>query len=243
MTFQDLGQNSMTFQAWNPNYQIAWLSRFSRTGTNPARGGWRRNITGNTALYYLCQTYDLYLQLPAESVCYSSWFKCWSGIVSNDCVYHCHWSFSCEDYTKKRTHVDIKNIYADLQIINLELWYMIWVCHRHQGTLLNINIKINGGLRLRIMIWVRHHQQRKLLIIPINADLELRIMISIHHRQLRKLLIVPINADLELRIMISIHHRQHRKLLIVTINTDLELHFILLFQLIIASLESYSSYQ
>ena len=36
MTFQDLGQNSMTFQAWNPNYQIPWLSRFSRTGTNPA---------------------------------------------------------------------------------------------------------------------------------------------------------------------------------------------------------------
>ena len=35
MTFQDLGQNSMTFQAWNPNYQIPWLSRFSRTGTNP----------------------------------------------------------------------------------------------------------------------------------------------------------------------------------------------------------------
>ena len=37
MTFQDLGQNSMTFQAWNPNDQIPWLSRFSRTGTNPVR--------------------------------------------------------------------------------------------------------------------------------------------------------------------------------------------------------------
>ena len=29
MTFHD-----QTFQAWNPNYQIPWLSRFSRTGTN-----------------------------------------------------------------------------------------------------------------------------------------------------------------------------------------------------------------
>ena len=36
MTFHDLDRNSMTFQAWNPNYQIAWLSRFSRTSTNPA---------------------------------------------------------------------------------------------------------------------------------------------------------------------------------------------------------------
>jgi len=34
-TFKDLYKNSRTFQAWNPNFQIPGLSRFSRTCANP----------------------------------------------------------------------------------------------------------------------------------------------------------------------------------------------------------------
>ena len=62
MKFDDFpgpGPKFHDFQAWNPNYQIPWLSRFSRTGTNPV-------IINMVLVIWSFQTSWFYLRWPIK---------------------------------------------------------------------------------------------------------------------------------------------------------------------------------
>ena len=83
-TFKDLYKNSRTFQAWNPNFQIPGLSRFSMTCANPVHR--LRQQYGQKVSFFFLMRVASYSELnrfsPAQWVklCVFSG-KTWDSIV------------------------------------------------------------------------------------------------------------------------------------------------------------------